>query len=124
MQTPDVHLHFNLDMKDSCNDCKSNCCINRSTLHDSDESVELYVKKDGRIVRLKKHDDALIARSHERFDKLLREKADQLPMDTDVVVTRIKENADIDPRKPITLEKVKKISSSLDDMMKLNRADT
>lgn len=108
-------------MKDSCNDCR--CCMTKEGSSEIDDSVELYVKKDGRIVRLKKHNASAVMKSNERFEKLLREKTEALPMDTDSVVNRLKESADIAPDKPLTLDKVKKVSSSLDDMIKLNKTD-
>ena len=119
MTSPHLHLHFRLDLKESCNDCRPKCC---SHLDSSDEHLEtkddmaLYVKKDGRIIRLKKKDDETIRRANRRFQNLIKEKVNLLPIETDEIIKKITTDFNLDESTPITLAKVKAVSKHLDEL--------
>lgn len=119
MNSPHLHLHFQLDLKESCNDCRIlPCCGSRIRKSDDDqtamEDMALYVKKDGRLVRLKKQDDATIRKANARFEKLIQEKCEPLPIPTEEAVKAVVEEVKLSSEQPITLAKVKQASKTLD----------
>lgn len=119
MSSPHLHLHFRLDLKESCNDCRPKCCTH---LDSSDEHLEpkddlaLYVKRDGRLVRLKKKDTETIRRANLRFQELIKNKVDPLPIETDEVLKKITSEVNLDESTPITLAKVKAVSKHIDEL--------